>query len=78
MPNVDESLGEIRMVLNALYRRLASIEQRVRHLEKPKPMTGTIDGLEGEWTVTPPITFDGHYGKAIHICGDERVEVNLT
>ena len=54
MPNVDESLGEIRMVLNALYRRLASIEQRVRHLENPKPLTGTIDGLEGEWTVTPP------------------------
>ena len=58
MPNVDESLGEIRIALNALYRRLASIEQRVRRLENPKPLTGTIDGLEGEWTVTPPPRFE--------------------
>ena len=54
----DERIGEVQMAYNALYRRLASIEQRLRRLENPTPMTGTIDGLEGEWTVTPPPRFE--------------------
>jgi len=56
--DIDKRLGEIQAVLNSLYRRLASMEQRIRHLEKGESLTGTVDGLDGEWTMTPPPRFE--------------------
>ena len=54
-----ERLGEMQITLNALYRQIARLEQRIRDLEAKaldtdRRMTGSIQGLEGEWTVTPP------------------------
>ena len=54
----EMTLGDLQMAVNAMYKRLAELEQRLRRLENPAPMTGTIDGLEGEWTVTPPPRFE--------------------
>ena len=55
----SERLGEMQSTLNALYRQIARLEQRIRDLEAKaldtdRRMTGSIQGLEGEWTVTPP------------------------
>lgn len=49
----DRSLGEIRERLSALARKLEELEQRIRALEGER-MVGSVEGLEGEWTVTPP------------------------
>ena len=57
MDEIDERLGEMQMVLNAMYRRIAEMEQRIRHLEQGQSMCGTVEGLEGEWTVSPPPGF---------------------
>ena len=55
---IIESLGELRLAWDAMFRRLAELEARVRRLENPKHMIGTIDGLEGEWTITPSPRFE--------------------
>ena len=54
MCDCDKELGELRMGLNALYKRIAEMEMRLRRLEEPRALTGSIEGLDGEWTVTPP------------------------
>lgn len=50
-----KSVGELRMVANVLYRKLARLEQRVRDLEAQREprYTGTVQGLEGIVTITP-------------------------
>ena len=59
----EERLGELQMTLNALYRQIARMEQRIRDLENKaldtdrRIYTGSIQGLPGEWTVTPPPEF---------------------
>lgn len=53
-----QALGELRIALNALYRRLADMEQRLRRLENPQAMTGSVEGLQGEWTMTPVPLFE--------------------
>ena len=62
MIDFDARFGEIQITLNSLYRQLARMEQRIRDLEakaidSDRRMTGSIQGLEGEWTVTPPPEF---------------------
>ena len=56
----NAQIGELRIALNAMYRRLVDVEKRIRRLEaEPVPMmAGSIEGLEGEWTVTPPPEFE--------------------
>ena len=54
-------IGELRMALNALYRRIAELEQRIRALENPQPkpqMVGSIEGIDWELTATPVPRFD--------------------
>ena len=50
----SKKLGDLRMGLNALYRRIAEMEMRLRRLEDPQAMTGSVEGMDGEWTVTMP------------------------
>ena len=57
MSETDKSLGELRMGLDALYRKLDELEARMRELEQ-RTLTGTIDGLEGDWTVSVPPEFE--------------------
>lgn len=53
------SLGQQQITLDALWRRVVEMEKRIRALEqRPRTMTGTIQGLEGEFTVTPPPEFE--------------------
>ena len=59
---MEDRLGEMQMTLGALYRQIARLEQRVRDLEAKaididRRWTGSIEGLEGEWTVTAPPEF---------------------
>ena len=49
--DTSKSLGELRMAWDAMFRRLAELEERVRELERER-MTGSIQGLDGEWTVS--------------------------
>jgi len=44
--DIDKRLGELQMAYNAIYRRLAELEKRVRRLENRQPMTGSIQGME--------------------------------
>jgi len=50
--DIEKRLGELQMVYNAIYRRMVELEKRVRRLENRQPMTGSIQGLDGEWTVS--------------------------
>ena len=60
------SVGEIRLGWNAVMSRLADMEARLRTLEAQcntcgtpdTTFTGSIQGLDGEWTVTPPPEFE--------------------
>ena len=59
MIDFDARFGELQTTLNVLYRQIARLQQRVRDLEAKAidtdgRMVGTIQGLEGEWTVSPP------------------------
>ena len=52
------SVGEIRLAVGALMERLERLEQRCAVCGTPDTtFTGTIQGLDGEWTVTPPPEF---------------------
>ena len=55
--DIERSLGDLRMGLDALFRRIAEMEARLRRLEDPQAMTGSIEGLEGEVVVTMPEGF---------------------
>ena len=50
---LSRSIGELRMGMDALKRELVNVVARLAELEQPKA-TGSIQGLAGEWTVTPP------------------------
>ena len=50
----SKALGDLRMGLNALYRRIAEMEMRLRRLEDPQAMTGTIQGMDEPIVVTMP------------------------
>ena len=52
--DTDRSLGELRMGLDAMFRRIAEMEARLRRLEDPQTMTGGIEGMAGEIVVTMP------------------------
>ena len=64
---MEERIGEMQLTLNALYRQIARLEQRIRDLEAKaididrRIYTGGWQGLEGEWTVTPPPEFEGAF-----------------
>jgi hypothetical protein len=51
-----ETIGELQLAIGALAERVERLEQDRRYAEAEglKTLTGTIQGLEGEWTVTPP------------------------
>ena len=56
---MDERIGEMQITLNALYRQIARLEQRVRDLEAKaldtdRVLTGGIQGLDERITVTLP------------------------
>ena len=59
------SVGELRLGMNAMVQRLADHEDRIKALEAKaidtdrRIYTGAIQGLEDEWTVTPPPEFEG-------------------
>jgi hypothetical protein len=48
-------MGEVLKAVNLFYRRLVELEARVKTLESAK--RGGIQGLDGEWTITPPPEF---------------------
>ena len=51
------SVGEIRLGLNAVAEKAAWSEGQINELKESllaSRMTGSIQGLEGEFTVTPP------------------------
>ncbi len=56
--------GDMWASLNAMWRQVGRLQDEVRVLsERVKnlqaaQMRGAIQGLEGEWTVTPPPEFD--------------------
>ena len=52
------SVGEVRLGWDAMFKRIAAMEERLRRLESPRAMVGSIQGLEGEWSVTPPPEFE--------------------
>jgi len=55
--DLTASMGELRIQLNGVWQRVVALEGRVRNLESGpvgRTMTGSIQGLEGEFTVTPP------------------------
>ena len=54
--NLLASVGEVRLGWDAMFKRIAAMEERLRRLESPRAV-GSIQGLEGEWTVTPPPEF---------------------
>jgi hypothetical protein len=56
------TVGDMWMNLNAMFRRLGKMEERLRKVEQriaddDRQMLGTVQGLEGELTVTPPPQF---------------------
>ena len=53
------SVGEIRLAVGALMERVERLENRCAcdDAEMRKTVVGTIQGLDGEWTVTPPPEF---------------------
>ena len=51
------SVGELRIQLTGVWRRVTALEGRVRNLESAPTMTGSIQGLEGEFTVSTPPEF---------------------
>jgi len=51
------SIGELRLALNALRKRVERLERLERERERYR-MTGSVAGLEGEWTVTFPPVFE--------------------
>lgn len=60
-----KSLGEIRLMVGALLDRVELLESRCdriemnHHIARKRALRGRIQGLEGEWTVTPPPEFAG-------------------
>ena len=68
MQLIDAHISKLMQItLNALYRQIARLERRIRDLEAKaldtdrRIYTGSIQGLEGEWTVTPPPEFEGAF-----------------
>lgn len=55
---LTRSQGELRMAMDAMKRELLSIIERLSELERARQLVGGIQGLEGEWTVTPPPEWD--------------------
>ncbi len=56
--DLTASMGELRLQLNGVWQRVVALEARVRNLESGPSWTGSIQGLEGEFTVTPPPEWD--------------------
>jgi HAMP domain-containing protein len=63
--------GDMWSSLNAMWRQVNRQQEQIynlrqeveqlkaeRRLENPRPLTGTIDGLEGQFTITPPPEWD--------------------
>ena len=81
MRDLTASLGELRIQLNGVWQRVVALEGRVRNLESGpvgRTMTGSIQGLEGEFTVTPPVDLfepgAWHDGDHVTIVYDGKTE----
>ena len=46
------SMGELRLAVGALMERVERLEQN--SIDIDRRWTGSIQGLDGDWTVTPP------------------------
>ena len=57
---LTEGVGELRLAVWGLMERVERLENRCAcdDAEMRKTVVGTIQGLDGEWTVTPPPEFE--------------------
>jgi hypothetical protein len=50
---IDRSIGEIRLAISSLKQELVRLAARLAEVERQQ-MRGAIQGLPGNWIITPP------------------------